>query len=430
MNVTGIAFDSVRNVPLEHAFVMIEGRSRSATTDAKGRFTFDTLPPGTYTFAMQHAVFDSLGLSGATARVTVTDGKTPITLALPSFKTFWKAACGVIPVPGADSGLVYGTVRDAKSQNPVPQASVELSWIDLVNLGTKTQTTGVTQRKWKNESQSDAQGTYAICGAPVSTQLRIKAQYLNNVTGVIDLASSPDRVRRRDLVISGIAPGDTARRGFVSGSVLDAVGQGISGARVILDEAIEARTDAKGHFSLRNVPTGTRQLDIAALGMTPVSTVVDVMVGDTAVVSATMRKVTNLEAMRVVASGANTRAKQLYDDRRRLGLGAARDSTEIGRMPGLAAAFQSFPNVTVQRQSANGRRFNLYLPSTGADPCLAMLLVDGVQQLDHEVLSTMSTDEIAAVEVYTRRLTVPTELMRNEPKCGVVAVWTKNAFRR
>ena len=84
VTVTGLAFDSLRGVPLANAFVTVAERSRSTTSDAKGRFTFDTLPPGTYTFAMQHAVFDSLGLSGATTRAVVTDGKALVTLALPS----------------------------------------------------------------------------------------------------------------------------------------------------------------------------------------------------------------------------------------------------------------------------------------------------------------------------------------------------------
>ena len=430
VTVVGLAFDSLRNAPLANAFVTIEGRSRSTTSDAKGRFVFDTLPPGTYTFAMQHAVFDSLGLSGATTRVAITDGKAPVVLALPSFATFWKAACGIVPLPAKDSGLVYGTIRDAKAQNPVAQATVELSWIDLVNLGSKTQTTGLTQRKWKSESQADAQGGYAICGAPLQTQLRLQAKYLVNATGVIDLPASPDRVRRRDLIISGTAPADTARRGAVTGSVLDANGRGVGGARVILDDKTEVRTDSSGHFIMRSVPAGSRQLDIAALGMTPVSTVVDVVLTDTAFVSASLRRVTNLEAMKVTASGAASRAQQQYEERRKLALAPAMDSTEIGKKASLASAFASFPSVTVQRQTANGRLFNIFLPSTGTDPCLAMLLVDGVQQPDHEILSTFSPDEIAAIEVYTRRLTVPTELMRNEPKCGVVAVWTKNAFRR
>jgi hypothetical protein len=429
VTVTGLAFDSLRNAPLANAFVMIEGRSRSATTDSKGKFTFDTLPPGTYTFAMQHAVFDSLGLSGATARAVVTDGKTPVLLAVPSFATFWKAACGAVPVPTRDSGLVYGTVRESKGQSPVPQAWVELSWLDLVALGTKVHPAGVTQRRWKSETQADAQGGYAVCGAPLNTQLRIRSTYLTNATGLLDLPSSPDRVRRRDLVISGMAAGDTARRGSVSGNVVDATGRPVPGARVILDDISEARTDVNGHFIMRNVPAGSRQLDMAAIGMTPFSTVVDVLTGDTALVTASLRKVTNLEALRVTANGSRSRVGKNFDEHKALGLGRFMDSTEIGRKTGLAAVFTSFPSVTVERVSSNGRLFNIYLPSTGTDPCLATLLVDGVQQIDHEILGSMFTDEIGAVEVYVRRLTIPTDLMRTDPKCGVVAVWTKNAMR-
>jgi hypothetical protein len=99
VTVTGFAFDSLHNVPLAGAFITIGERSRATTSDAKGKFTFDTLPPGTYTFSAQHAVFDSLGLSGTSTRAVVTDGKAIVTVAVPSFATVWRALCGAIPVP-------------------------------------------------------------------------------------------------------------------------------------------------------------------------------------------------------------------------------------------------------------------------------------------------------------------------------------------
>ena len=95
----------------------------------------------------------------------------------------------------------------------------------------------------------------------------------------------------------------------------------------------------------------------------------------------------------------------------------------------MSAAFASVPGVTVQNVRANGRLFNLFLPSTGTAQCLAMLQVDGIQQFDHEILGTLQPTDIAAIEVYQQRLTVPTELMRTDQKCGLVAVWTKRAFR-
>jgi hypothetical protein len=61
--------------------------------------------------------------------------------------------------------VVYGSIRDARKQAPVAQASIEVSWIDLVNLGTK-EARNISQRRWKNEAQGDAQGSYAVCGVP------------------------------------------------------------------------------------------------------------------------------------------------------------------------------------------------------------------------------------------------------------------------
>ncbi len=430
VTVTGLAFDSLRGTPLPNAFVTISERSRATTSDERGRFVFDSLPPGTYTFAMQHAVFDSLGLSGATTRAVVSDGKETVTLAVPSFETFWRAACTGLPVPAADSGLLYGTIRDARKGDPMPEATILLSWIDIVNRGTKDSADFV-QRLWKNEAQADARGDYAVCGVPIRTQQRMRANYLSNATGMIDLPSSPDRVRRRDLVIAGTAPADSALKGSVTGQVTDDRGRPVPDVRVILDETNEVRSDSAGRFTLRNAPTGSRQLDFAAVGMTPVSSVVDVMAGQPAFVSATLRTVTNLEAMSVTAAAPAGRFRSQYLQRRTLGFGSFMDSTAIGKRGTMAAVFYGMPGVTVERApgSNNARFFTLYLPSTGTDQCQATLFFDGVQQVDQEIMSTLFPDEIAAVEVYQQRLSVPTEFLNKNTLCGVIAVWTKRAFR-
>lgn len=428
VTVSGLAFDSLRNVPLTNAFVMIPELSRSTQSDAKGRFVFDTVPGGTYTFAMQHAVFDSLGLSGAQTRATITDGKTVVVLAVPSFSTMWTAACGAVPVPGADTGLVYGTVQNAKSRSPMPEAWIELSWLDLVNLGTKEES-NVAQRRWKSETQSDANGGYAVCGVPLNTQYRLHAAYLNNSTGTIDLASSSDRVRRRDLVVPGTAAADSALRGAIQGVVTNPAGKPVADVRVIVDDATEVRSDKDGRFVVPGINTGTRQIDFAAIGMTPVSQTVDVYANDTTFVGASLHTVSNLEAVNVLANATIRRKARQIEERRRQGFGSFQDSTDIGKRGTLSASFAMMPGVTVENVRANGRLFNLYLPSTGTGPCLAMLMVDGIQQFDHEILGAFAPGEIAAIEVYQQRLTVPTELMRSDAKCGLVAVWTKRALR-
>ena len=74
MAVRGVAYDSIRRQPLRDAFVSILGSgadARNTITDSHGRFQFDSVPPGDYTFAVQHAELDSLGLSGVSRKATV-----------------------------------------------------------------------------------------------------------------------------------------------------------------------------------------------------------------------------------------------------------------------------------------------------------------------------------------------------------------------
>lgn len=429
VTVTGVAYDSLRGTPLTNAFVILMERSRSTTSDERGRFRFDSVPPGTYTFAMQHAAFDSLGLSGATARVTVTDGRTPVVLAVPSLATFWQTACSGIPVPQRDTGIVFGTVRDAVSRRPIDQAWVELAWLDLVKLDPAKKSVNISQRRWKSEVQVDPQGGYAVCGVPVGTALTLRAFSVAATTPSIELSGVHEFVRRLDVVLSGTTAAAAQRRGTVRGTVLDRGGYGLRDIKVMVG-TVEALSDANGRFLLRNVPTGTNQIDVAAVGYNPASASVDVFADDTATVTLSTYRLTALDTMRVRAASASGNVRLLqFEERRRQGYGSFMDSTQIGRRATLSAAFQGMPGVTVAQRSANGRNFDIYLYSTGMGNCLANLMVDGLQQPDSQILNTISPSDIAAIEVYQQRTTIPTELLRAQQTCGLVVVWTKRAFK-
>jgi hypothetical protein len=43
--------------------------------------------------------------------------------------------------------------------------------------------------------------------SPIRTPLQVRASYLRNATGLIDLGASEERIRRRDLMVAGTAPG-------------------------------------------------------------------------------------------------------------------------------------------------------------------------------------------------------------------------------
>src|SRR5690349_11117142 len=121
VRVHGVAYDSLRGAPLAAAVVTIVGGTGSTRTDALGRFQFDSISPGVHTFAAQHDLLDSLGFTGISARAVVTDGRDEVRIAVPSFATLWRVACGDARPP-RDSGFIYGTVRDVVTQAPVPNA--------------------------------------------------------------------------------------------------------------------------------------------------------------------------------------------------------------------------------------------------------------------------------------------------------------------
>src|SRR5262245_51757701 len=132
VTIRGMAFDSLRNTGLGGAFVTINGggKRQSTTADSTGRFVFTGVMPGAYIFSAQHAQVDSLGLPGISSRATITDGLAEVTVAIPSFASLWSMACGP-GKPPADSGFIYGVVREAATQRPSAQASIDLSWVDL-----------------------------------------------------------------------------------------------------------------------------------------------------------------------------------------------------------------------------------------------------------------------------------------------------------
>src|SRR5689334_15715149 len=172
VTVRGVTFDSLHNAPLAGAFVTISGggKNRSATADSSGRFFFDGVAPGAYRVSMQHAAIDSLGFPGISTRATVTDGKREILIALPSFTSMWRSVCGGTTAP-ADSGFLFGSVRDATTGKGAANAYIDLSWIDVGFDAAKK----VTQKRWRRTARADSTGSFGVCGVPASVAVQVQA---------------------------------------------------------------------------------------------------------------------------------------------------------------------------------------------------------------------------------------------------------------
>ncbi len=422
-NVRGVVYDSLRRMPIPGAAVTMLGDSRTITTDDKGMFAFDGVAVGQHTFVAQHDSLNAVGLSGLSSKALVSATGANIVLAVPSFATFWKITCGDRAVP-ADSGLIYGTVRTIDDKTP-SGVSVDLAWTDL-KIGP-----GLTiiQKRWKNSALTDDRGGYAMCGVPLETNLRLIANADSAASGLIDVPPHELRVERHDILLGPVDNVPAELRGTVAGTLTNERGAPFPDARVTMDGVAEVRSDARGHYVLRDVPAGTRQMEILSIGMLPIVTVLNVYPRDTTNYSTVLTKVTLLQAMAVTASARQRQIALQMEERRKGGFGYRRDSSAINGVGTMASIFFSFPSVQVER--GRGSRFILSLPGRMARRCTATLFIDGIYERDFDQLNFMTPDEIALVEVYPRYMTVPMELQspQGASECGSVAVWTKRALQ-
>jgi hypothetical protein len=418
--VRGVVFDSLRGKPLANAFVTIAGVSGASATDSRGRFHFDSVAPGVYTVTAQHPVLDSIGLSGLATRTTIEAGGRDVQLAVPSFETLWRSSCaGNVP---RDSGIVFGSVRSALTGRPVADVAVQLSWADLVLENKRS----VVQRQSHIDTRTNARGGYAVCAVPPRTEFSLRAANDTSASGLIVIEPIEIRVRRRDLLIGPVT--STARQsGAIVGMVTDPRGQSVPGARVLLENLPEVRTDADGHFRLDDVAAGTRQIQVLSIGVAPAFAIADVVPRDSVAVSVRLEKAVSLDAVRSTAARGNHVFAAEFDARRRSGFGYSRDSTELARYARFINALRDVPGLNV-REMPSGLTITVSNEKGGF--CEPEVLIDGASAAFGHLID-LRPDEVAALEVYVRSAHIPPRFVPVgiQPQCGMILVWTKYGFR-
>lgn len=423
-SVAGVVFDSVRGRPIAGAMVTV-GAGRLTRTDERGRFRFDSVPEGTRTISVQHASLDTLGIFGISRTANV-DGNTEVQLGVPSLATLWRNACGTADPP-ADSGIVYGVVRDVRTRQPVPDARLELVWSELA-LRSVNDSSGktVVERHFRGETRTVANGGYAFCSAPTETLVRVHAVVDARTTGAIELETGSLRVHRLDLMIGAGAN----RSGLVVGHLSDDNGDPFVDARVLLDDSIEVRSEFDGRFVFHDAPVGSHQIVARYIGAAPTRSTIDIVPGDTTAVAMTMARVTRLATTNVTSLERASMLREGWEARQLMYHRFMIDSTEIARHSSLRNVFQTLPNTRVRATGAAG--FTLVVPDRrGGGTCTPDLRVDGVLINDYGQLLAVPPNRVVGIEVYPFASQVPPELQRGgiQHTCGLVAVWTKWGFR-
>ena len=268
--------------------------------------------------------------------------------------------------------------------------------------------------------------------------MRLQAATNSAGAGTIDLMPlNASRVARIDLTLARVSANpDTVDAGEIAGVVTGEDRQPIRNALIVTSVVADVRTGDDGHFIVRGVPAGMRQIEVRAIGMGAVTASVDVVAHETKVVEVQLAKVTVLDSVRVVANGIRQQIVHEIDARRRQGFGHFSDSTQVATHPNLFTVFSDIPSVIVNNPKLCPAR-NVCLPGSGTQikngPCVATLWIDGKKQSagvtpDHTELQYLHTDQIAMIETYTRMSDAPAQYIsrgKELNQCGVVLIWTK-----
>lgn len=455
--IQGTLFDSLTMKPVARASVMLMTSGRTARSDDRGRFEFDSVSVGEHEIGFSSSALDSAGLGVLGGVASVAANQTSkVALTTPSFRTFWANRCNASNTFGKDSTIVWGTVRDVVSDSLRAGVVASFSWFNL-----RPQKTGLIVDELRREIASDPAGNYFACGLPGDVVLTVQAISAAAASGRVTFASSDRRVHYLDFTVSSeMVVSDTVKlvtredslkadmlRGTASvrGTVVDHKGKPLANALVALASDSTVRTGADGTFRLRNLPAGTHTLLVRRVGSAAATPVVQLRPDATVETTVQLSDIPTLATVNVRTTAVKGRDRLAYEERQKAGFGYAIDGRKLASKMDMFQALYNIPGLTVVR-SGFGVEMAMRVTSMGSmagsqgipvetvtkprtaqtigpGQCLPDAFLDGIPT-PPDLASSMPIDAHRAIEVYPRAMTVPGQFGRFGG-CGVVLFWTK-----
>ncbi len=450
--VEGVVFDSVAMRPLAKAHVQLfrnedPAATRTGTTDRDGRFRFDSVAAGPWIIGALHSRLDSLGIKQFARRIDVkARGRTRIALAIPDARTLITSMCGRATAHDT-LGVVMGTLRRADSSRSPVRGVLRFQWMEI-----EISATGIDRTVTGFEQATDDAGDFIACGVPMEARVQVQAGAGADSSGVLELTTDGDGIRRLDLFVgpptrrvvaqvvrdedsTGVVI-DTLRTSYLTGPgridgtvTLDA--RGLPNVRVALwGSGMETITSDSGRYTLRGLPLGTHTIETRAIGYEPMRALFDVLPDGIGTHRVSLTRVTRLDTVRIRAmNGAVNRYfnRDEFEARRKRGTGTFVTPEELVRMNPmlLSQLFITAPAVSTQWASGGGERL---LMGFGQGACAPTLWVDGREMDAEQFAFFVRPSDVAAVEVYRRQYTTPPQFISNRnlggAGCGSIVIWT------
>ncbi|HEY9514521.1 MAG TPA: carboxypeptidase regulatory-like domain-containing protein [Gemmatimonadaceae bacterium] len=441
--ISGFVLDSMTNLPLAGATVLLSGTTRSATTDAGGRFRFelDSVADGTYTIGFFHPTLDSLGVTPPTRQISVRSG-TPVfvELAVPSMRTISYALCPDTSLTEG-RGLVVGVVRDAASDKPLDSVRVVLMWTGL-SVGNNS----VIKVPKAVSVLTDDTGAFRACGVPAGTRVTAQARTSTQRSGWIEVTVPDGGVATRNFLIGTRPPAAVAARAAsadsgeqvpsaplgdaaLAGTVKGTNGQPLQGAQVLLlGTQLATRANESGAFRLVGLPGGTQSIEVRQIGYAPRRYAIDLSSRRESRIDVVLEeRAVVLEAVEVAGrSGSNIPG---FDERSKRAFGTFITSDDIEKRGSIRMTdlFRTIPGVQVVW---NGSGYTVQMTrGSSAGYCPVQYYIDGAPFLaspDDDMDMMVQPTEIAGIEVYKGAGDTPMQFQgAGGASCGTIVIWTK-----
>jgi hypothetical protein len=442
-HVSGVVRDSASLLPIAGAVVQISSADPAVTftaaarSDSLGRYRIADVPAGRYSLGFLHPRLDSLGVQASVRLVRVRAGReTKADLAGPSAALLKAAYCG----PRDGGALVIGVVRRASDRSPVAGAAVVGEWLEFVVRRERLE-----RQQPAIYARAGADGGYALCNVPAIGSVFVSANVGPDTTDRIELVADRSGVMRRDLYVGpvrdvavvdsvvrsdSLAPSARRRRagdGIVRGTVrAEADGRPLEGALVRITDGPQTRANVRGDWTLVDVPSGTRVLEVRAIGYYPVQRPVDVVAGEARVAVSLWTFQSVLDTVKVIATRVADRSGGGFERRRRsAGVGTFVDSAGMRRRGGLTTS-DIFRSMNGVRLDGNG--LDRYVTMRGSfGYCTPSVWVDGLylaQPQADEIDLIAPRERVTGIEVYNDA-TTPAEFQRALSGCGAIVIWTR-----
>ncbi|HEY4219290.1 MAG TPA: carboxypeptidase regulatory-like domain-containing protein [Gemmatimonadaceae bacterium] len=434
----GYILDSLHDVPLANARIMVEGANRAGVTDGVGHYHIDSIPAGEYSVQVLHPLLDTLGLAAAfrTPTYPFAVGVTrDFDLSIPPAQLLATLFCNNSPKKVRGPAAMVGFVRDPDTKAAAVGAKVELVFYNVDLIGRKTLVTG--------QETVDSTGIYHLCGLPQGMTGKVQVFRNGVTTGEVPVETTGGYLAMRGFTVGSatsqtvaVVKSDSGKvkrvalgSAVLTGKVVNKKGDPLGGARVTLQGQFRTVVASpNGTFKLDSLPSGTQSVEVRRLGYSFTEVPVELASNSPATTTITMSDAVPMLAQVTVEAQADVALAQIgYSDRKKSSTGGYfLDGDAINHNASeFSVVMTAVPGLGIS--PVGDGRTNKIVDNRTAGGCVNYW-VDGTQYpslTPGDIDDYVRPGDMVAVEVYHSSDIPPQFMVSGQGSCLTIVVWTQ-----